>query len=612
MARQVNVKIEIEGGRSIERHLGLVIEQELFDHHRFELQVPFDQLEDRNEHFFNQAHREVLGKKITFSFSPRLTRETFHFSFQGIITEIRLQTLSDLNSAFVLKGFSPTIVLEDAVQRRSFLDHSVQDIFSQVLGRYPQNLLRKQLNPQNGGRREVFVQYNESNYAFLSRVADRCSEWFYYNGRELMLGHGNEAGEVDFLVDGRQNFNMAMVLQPSVFSMSRYNYFRHQTFASTSSSQRVDGLTSFSEFALQESDHLFAQAAQLRIPEAVRDQREADEITKMEKAARVSSMVDFQGSGEVPVISVGTILAVKGNRINARGERYEERFGKYRVTSIRHEVNVAGSYRNHFHAVPESVQHPPRNPEVKQPLGQTEVAEVIDNDDPDKLGRVKVRFYWGQSRPADQESLWLRVACLHTAQGKGSFFIPEIGSQVMVSYEGNLAELPFILTGLYPKSNDGTSYTTDNNGLKVITTREGTSVVFVDEQDNPRLSFRNLNKNETYINLHFGNKKLSLKAKDGTIEMQTGTLSIAASDIRMKADNKFELEAGEIKMTTKRDGLELESIKDVKVKATMAIEMEATTELKAKGTVSATLEGAQTKVSGQGMVEVQAALVKIN
>ncbi len=36
MARQVNVRIEIEGGLSIERHLGLVIEQDLFDHHRFE------------------------------------------------------------------------------------------------------------------------------------------------------------------------------------------------------------------------------------------------------------------------------------------------------------------------------------------------------------------------------------------------------------------------------------------------------------------------------------------------------------------------------------------------------------------------------------------------
>jgi hypothetical protein len=32
--------------------LGLVIEQDLFAHHWFELLVPFDQLEDEGEHFF--------------------------------------------------------------------------------------------------------------------------------------------------------------------------------------------------------------------------------------------------------------------------------------------------------------------------------------------------------------------------------------------------------------------------------------------------------------------------------------------------------------------------------------------------------------------------------
>ena len=131
----------------ITRHLGLVIEQDLFAHHWFELLVPFDQLEDEGEHFFNRSHRAVMGKKITFSFSPRLGSDSFDFVFQGIVTEIRLRSLSDMSSAFVLKGYSPTIVLEDSVQRRSFLRGTVQDIFNTVLQPYPQNLLRKQLNP---------------------------------------------------------------------------------------------------------------------------------------------------------------------------------------------------------------------------------------------------------------------------------------------------------------------------------------------------------------------------------------------------------------------------------------------------------------------------------
>ena len=97
MARQVNTSIEIEGGVEITRHLGLVIEQDLFAHHWFELLVPFDQLEDEGEHFFNRSHRAVMGKKITFSFSPRLGSDSFDFVFQGIVTEIRLRSLSDMS-----------------------------------------------------------------------------------------------------------------------------------------------------------------------------------------------------------------------------------------------------------------------------------------------------------------------------------------------------------------------------------------------------------------------------------------------------------------------------------------------------------------------------------
>ena len=422
MARQVNVHIEIEGGKEITRHLGLVIGQELFDHHRFAVNVPFEQLEDAGEHFFNRSHRDVMGKKITFSFSPRSGDDEFDFTFQGIITEIRLQSLTDMSSAFVLKGYGATIVLEDSVQRRSFLRGSVRDLFDKVLQPYPQNLLKKQLSPQNGSRRVPFTQYNESNYRFLCRVADRCGEWFYYNGQELVLGQPANQPDTDFLVDGRQNFDVAMVLHPAVFSMAGYDYTENASFTGQSASQQVDGLTTLSEFALDESDRLFSQSSLLPFGEIVGSQSEADELTKMERSARVASMVDFKGKGDMPTISVGTVINVKGNRINAEGRRYEESFGKYRVISIRHEVNTAGSYTNSFSAVPESAQHPPKNPNVMNPLGETEMAEVIANDDPDNLGRVRVKYFWSQSSQQDQESIWIPSGHLPYFAGKRSQF----------------------------------------------------------------------------------------------------------------------------------------------------------------------------------------------
>jgi type VI secretion system secreted protein VgrG len=49
---------------------------------------------------------------------------------------------------------------------------------------------------------------------------------------------------------------------------------------------------------------------------------------------------------------------------------------------------------------------------------------------------------------------------------------------VMVGYEGNLAENPFVMTSLYPKPQEDISYTNDNNDIKVIATRSGKYACF--------------------------------------------------------------------------------------------------------------------------------------
>ncbi|MHA4737511.1 type VI secretion system Vgr family protein [Dyadobacter sp. MSC1_007] len=613
MARQVNTSIEIEGGTQISRHLGLVIEQDLFAHHWFELLVPFDQLEDEGEHFFNRSHRAVMGKKITFSFSPRLGQESFDFTFQGIVTEIRLRSLSDMSSAFVLKGYSPTIVLEDSVQRRSFLRGTVQDIFNTVLQPYPQNLLRKQLSPENGGRAVPFTQYNESNYKFLCRVADRCCEWFYYNGRELVLGNGNSSQEVDFLVDGLQNFDVALKLQPAAFSMEGYNYTIPDAFTGQSSQQNVDGLTSLSEFALEQSDTLFAQPSLLPSPEIVGGQGEVDELTKMERSARVTSMVDFRGAGETPTMSVGTVLVVKGQRLNERGEQYEENFGKYRVVHIRHEINTAGSYQNSFSAVPESAQHPPNNPYVRNPLGETEQAEVIANDDSENLGRVRVKFFWSQARQQDQESIWMRVGTMHNSSGRGVNFVPEIGAMVMIGYEGNLAENPFVMTSLYPKPEEDIKYTSDDNDIKVIATRSGNMFILIDKEGDAKIQISNRNKTDTFLEFCFKDDgQIRMHVENGLIEIKAKEMTVETTqDITVNAGGKFDLQASEIS---------IKADQNIKMESGVNTEIKANAELKAEGTASAKVKGAQLTLEADAMAElksngttsVQGSLVMLN
>jgi uncharacterized protein involved in type VI secretion and phage assembly len=112
-------------------------------------------------------------------------------------------------------------------------------------------------------------------------------------------------------------------------------------------------------------------------------------------------MIIFHGRGETPEISIGSIVNVSGTRPEKGGRSKKESFGKYRITELVHTVDGSGNYSNSFKAVPETAKFPPVNPYVKHPIGYPELARVTDNNDPDKMSRVKVEFNW----PGDERIL---------------------------------------------------------------------------------------------------------------------------------------------------------------------------------------------------------------
>jgi len=72
--------------------------------------------------------------------------------------------------------------------RRTFVKKSVQQIFDTVLNDYPGNVIKKKLNPRNKSTIPYVVQYDETNFEFISRLAAEYGEWLYYDGQEIILG----------------------------------------------------------------------------------------------------------------------------------------------------------------------------------------------------------------------------------------------------------------------------------------------------------------------------------------------------------------------------------------------------------------------------------------
>jgi uncharacterized protein involved in type VI secretion and phage assembly len=602
MARRVNVEIKLESGKTLSHYHWLKISQVLSAHNTFELAVPFEMLEEKEETFFSRSHQDVCGKAITVSFSPVSGSGSFDFRFKGVVTEITLNHTGSLANGFVLKGYSPTILLEDSRQRRIFLKQSLEQIVNKVLNPYPSNLLKCQMKPEFGDELRYVAQYDESNFQFLNRLAAQYGEWLYYNGRELLMGRPEDNQAVDFKVDGIQTFNLAVALHPLQFQLHRYNYLKHESYTNHSDSQSVAGLNTFGDFASRESGQLFGQVSGLLADRDVQEKSELDGIIKRLKSGQANQLVTFQGSGETPNLTLGTSISVSGSR---PGSQEREEYGKYRIIEIRHEINSNGNYQNYFRAVPDKTEYPPLRSEWGPPKGYSEVAEVTDNQDPENLGRVRVRFFWPASDD-DAESDWLRVALPYTGEGSGMLFVPEVKAQVLVGYEGGLAELPIVIGSLYHQHSGDPpdeGYTYRDNSLKAIRTKGGNQMLLQDKEGEKTIVMGNTKQDKAKITLSFEgdgkiiietNGELSFKAKDISIEAQH-TLKIKAQSIEMKAMEKIEAKATQLKL---------------QADASAEIAAQATLEL--SGQASAKISGAMVDVSGQAMVNVAAALVKIN
>ena len=245
---------------------------------------------------------------------------------------------------------------------------------------------------------------------------------------------------------------------------------------------------------------------------------------------------------------MGGVIRVSGEGLGSR-HLTAESFGQYRLLRLTHQVDAQGNYRNQFAAVPYFVHVPPPLPGYAAPAGQPELAEVIDEADPQQLGRLRVRYYWPVARPQDAETDWLRLLTPYSGQGKGYLMKPEVGSQVLVAYQGGLAEQPFVLGNLFHAHNkQGAKYSPAQNNLKGIQTAGGNKVVMQDAQGAQTILLSNSNNKGTAIQVSFQG--------DGSVSISTnGPINLTAGgDISLNAKQDIILTAGnDITLTAKKN-----------------------------------------------------------
>ena len=202
-------------------------------------------------------------------------------------------------------------------------------------------------------------------------------------------------------------------------------------------------------------------------------------------------------------------------------------------------------------------------------------------------GRVCVTI---PTRDTDANELkWARVAMPSSGSKWGHYFLPEVGDQVLLAFEGGNIEKPYVI-GCVPRTAD--KFLKDSvdkdNQIKRIVTRHGNAVTFEDnsgdeEGRKDKLTIETAGKT-LQILLDNENEKIRIgdKAKEDFIEMCTkegaGTLKVQIkSKIEFKVGDKITVtlngESGAVSI--KADSIALEGGSGIKVKSDSSVKVEA-------------------------------------
>lgn len=187
------------------------------------------------------------------------------------------------------------------------------------------------------------------------------------------------------------------------------------------------------------------------------------------------------------------------------------------------------------------------------------VGVVTNNQDPDNLGRVKVKFPWLSDQ---DESHWARVLTPMAGNDRGLYFLPEVDDEVLVAFEHGRAEFPYVLGALWngkdkaPESNDD-----GKNNMRTIKSRSG-HIIRLDDTD--------------------GGEKIEILDKSGKNSVVINT---ADNTIAVAADADITVQSSSGKLILSGNGIEIKSQADVKIEASANMDLKAGGQMNVKGTM---------------------------
>lgn len=172
------------------------------------------------------------------------------------------------------------------------------------------------------------------------------------------------------------------------------------------------------------------------------------------------------------------------------------------------------------------------------------VGVVTNNEDPEGLGRVKVKFPWLSD---EDESDWARIAAPMAGNERGIYFLPEVDEEVLVAFQHGDVRFPYIIGFLWNGQEPPPTTNEDGkNNIRVIKSRSGHVIRLNDEEGKETIEIIDKTEKNSIVFDTASNTIAISSDGDITLSAVQGNIKLEAQNIEIKsgADTKVESGAG--------------------------------------------------------------------
>ena len=347
---------------------------------------------------------------------------------------------------------------------RIFQEQSVPDVIREVLSRYEHPVEFRLVGSYR--KWEYCVQYEESDFAFISRLMEHEGMYYWFrheDGMHTLVITDDMAQHEPFPgLDEIPYYAPDRVAQPDRDHVSRWEPAEQVTPGRFATADYDFKKPSSSLDALRSNPGSYAHG-DLEVYEWLGGYTEPDQgehYSRVRLEALQAQQSEASGQSNSVCLAPGHLVTLRNHPRLAENREYLVRAAHYDIQEIGYSTDEESI--SHFDVgfvmIPTAI--PFRPPRVT-PLPRThgpQTARVVGKSGEeiwtDRYGCVKVQFRWDRyGKTNENSSCWVRVSSPWAGGGFGGIQLPRVNDEVIVDFIGGYPDRPIIIGRVYNASN---------------------------------------------------------------------------------------------------------------------------------------------------------------